>query len=178
MAHSRSFGRPAFEHAGCGFDVSAAVERGALDPYAMLGFPRGESSRPAAATAERRYRESRRTDPLKLGLDVVHAKANVVQTFAVRLQPFGERVAGIERLNELEPRVAQIEVGQAHRNLGRLIDGYDFKPQAVTEVDQRCFGVGNQHGDVVEASDHFVARLSNASRSAKGVKSRTGSARR
>jgi hypothetical protein len=70
-----------------------AVEHGALDPYAMLGLPRGESSRPTAATAERRYRELRRTDSLKLGLDIVHAKANVVQTFAVRLQPCGERVA-------------------------------------------------------------------------------------
>jgi hypothetical protein len=166
------------EHAGYVFDVGVAVEHGALDPHAMLGFARGESRRPTAATAKRRDRESRRTDPSKLGLDVVHAKANVVQTFAVRLQPCGERVAGVQRLDELEPCVAQIEVGQAHRNLRRLIDGYHFKPQAVTEVDQGCFGVGNQHGDMVEASDHFVARVCNAGRSAKGVKSRTGSARR
>ena len=68
-------------------------------------------------------RHAGRAQAQQLALDVVDAEADVVQPVAVLIEPRRQRVGGIERLHQLEPCVAEIEVGQPHRNLRRVVHG-------------------------------------------------------
>ena len=122
----------------------------------MRRIARGEPCPPAASAPERRKRQPGRPDPLELGLDVVHAKADVVQALAVRLEPGRERVGRIERLDELEIGVPEVEVREPHGYIRRLVDRHDAEPDPVAEVAERGLGVGDDHGHVIERADHAL----------------------
>ena len=131
---------------------SSSVVHSILTP--CIGTPGGEPGRAAAAAPERRDGLAGRAQPAQLALDVVDAEADVVQPVAVLGHPPRQRVVRVERLDQLQIGVAEIEVGQPHRHLGRLVHRHHREPEPVAEVQERGLGVGNRDGDMVEAADH------------------------
>ena len=118
------------------------------------GSPGGNPGRAAAAAAERGHGLTGRAEAAQLALDVVDAEADVVQPVAVRLQPPRERMGRVERLHQLQVGVAEVEIGQPHRHLGRLVHRHHLQPEMVAEVQERHLGVGDGHRDMVETADH------------------------
>ena len=128
----------------------------------MRRLPGRKAGRPAATAGERRDGHAGRAEAQQLALDVVDAEADVVQPVAVGLEPGRQRMSGVERLHQLQPGVAQIEVGQPDRDLGRLVHRRHPQAEAVAEVRQRGLGVLDGDRDVVETADHSVPPVSKA----------------
>ena len=78
----------------------------------MLQLARDEPRGAAAAAPQGQERSALGPEPGELGGDVVNAEADVVQAVAVLGQPRRERMTGIERLDQLQVGVAEVEVGQ------------------------------------------------------------------
>ena len=62
--------------------------------------------------------------------------------------------AGSSGSHELQVGVAEVEIGQPHRHLRRLVHGDHLQAEMVAEVAQRRLGVGDGHGHMVEPADH------------------------
>ena len=104
--------------------------------------------------AEQQHGLAGRAQPAQLALQIVDPEADVVQPVAVLREPRRERMGRVERLNELQVGVAEVEIGQPHRHLRRLVHGDHLQAEMVAEVAQRRLGVGDGHGDMVEPADH------------------------
>lgn len=92
-----------------------------------------------------------------LGLeDVVDLEAEVVESGAVFFEPLLERMSGLERLDELEMGVAEVEVGEAD---GAVVDDLaeeDAEADAIAPDAQGILRVRDDDRHVVEASKERV----------------------
>ena len=116
----------------------------------MAARRRDEARHPATSVAEHdggpgiaELRDRRR--------DVVDAEAHVVQSLAVLVEPGGDRRIGLERLDELQVRVAEIEVREPHRRRRDLLGRPYAKPEALLEERQRPIRAAHHDRNVIEA---------------------------
>ena len=87
---------------------------------------------------------------LDRGVDVLDAQSNVVQTGAVGRQPCLDRVILGQRLDQLQVRVAHVEMGELDRTVVDDFAKEDRKAVAVAPDFERLFCIGDGDGDVID----------------------------
>src|SRR5438876_6425649 len=140
--------RPA-EEPGQGVDVLGTIEPRALDAHAVGGARGDEGGGPSAARAEdeRCARVAQRRHRLT---DVVDPEADVVQPLAVLVEPGCKLRVAVQRLDELDVRVAGVQIGEADVGRRELLSGGDLETEAAGVELERGGSVPDEDGDVVE----------------------------
>jgi hypothetical protein len=133
-------------------DVGLAVKFGALDADAGEEL-RKESGRPATAVAERLGGSGRRKSG-EICLDIVDSEADVMQPFAVDLEPAIDRGVCLKGLNELHVRIAGVEIGETDSQALDVLRGDHLEAESVAKLAKRCLRVANGDGDMIEPPDH------------------------
>jgi hypothetical protein len=77
----------------------------------------------------------------------------MVQAGTIYCEPRAQRVPGRERLDQLELRVAKVEVGEADGAAVQDFGADDAKTHAITPDFKRLVGGGNDDGEMIEAKE-------------------------
>src|SRR5262245_56699432 len=85
-------------------------------------------------------------------IHIVNAEAEVMQTWTVIREPGVQRMFGRKRLDQLQMRVADVQVSETNSAVVDLLSIGHGKTKPVAPDFQRGFGVGDDDSDVIEAA--------------------------
>ena len=89
-------------------------------------------------------------------LDVINLETQVMQSGTVLFEPAVQRMPRLQRFDQLQVGISQVEMGQPDRPVVDHLAVKNLQPHTVTPDLQRLLGVGDQQGDMIETTEYGV----------------------